>query len=202
MRGLRNYLQFKGGRRFLWLVPLALGLTGCQWGKNNIPPTATQDPFLNSGPQGRPTSVVAPAPANRNEQTAAPANKDSTGAEANTTSRVKADAAPRKPATLMAPAETLSSSPANLAMQSASKSTVGVQQAQWQNPNAGGLEAAMQRLQQIGVLEQRLELRGGQWTFTCDVPHPTNPQQRRRLEATDASALMAVRNVLDRLETR
>lgn len=200
-------------RRCLWIV-LAVSLSGCAGSKDRIPATPTQDPLLQSPPVGRPTSTVAPAPKGVvGEQTANPpassgggaaAGASGGGVEANTTSRTKAEPGAKRPpsATLMAPAETLSQSPASLAMQSAAKS-VGVQQAQWQaQAPQNSLEQALQRLQGLGALEQRLELRGGQWTFTCDGPSPTNPQARRRYEGADATPLGAVRSVLDKLEAQ
>jgi hypothetical protein len=170
-----------------------------------LPATATQDPLLG-GAVGRPTSTVAPAPP-RHEQLSGAAPAAGPAADASTTSNVKTDGAPSKPVnvTLMAPAETLSPSNASLAMQSnaklASTSAAGTAQGQWQTAGAqSGLEQAFQRLQQLNVLEQRLELRGGQWTFTCDLPNPQYPQQKRRFEGCDATPLGAVRGVLDRIE--
>lgn len=177
---------------------------GCA--KDRLPATATQDPFLNSA-QGRPASRVEPAPkstdTNRGDQSKREPAKVEQEISANTTSR-PSSATGSKPinATLMAPAETLSPSNAGLAMQNGSRTGSSVvQQAQWQSPAApAGLDAALARLQQLGALDQRLELRGGQWTFSCDLPHATNPGQKRRYEGADASPLVAVRGVLDRIE--
>ena len=205
MRASTKIMRILKRRNLPWLGAITISLIGCTPGRDRLPPTASQDPLLNSAP-GRPVSTVAPAPRTDHSANTSPA---AGGVDASTTSNTKAEPG-KKPvnATLMAPAESQSQTNANLAMQAnarvvTNQSPAGLQQAQWQSQGPqNGLEQALQRLQQLNVIEQRLELRGGQWTFTCDVPNSQNPQQKRRIEGSDATPLGAVRIVLDKLESQ